>query len=393
MRRQVRIEDLLFLAPSRCRTRAVWITGIALLPYLTLLGACSRENAKPASVASTPLAVQVFRVEAKPLDETLDVTGSLVSSVAVDVKTEFAGRLASLLKQEGDRVSKGELLAQLDDVNARLSVAQAQANLEVAQAALERAKVAEDHARTEQERAQNLLKSGGITDRDFQAAQNTARDAGAQVKLAEAQVAQSQQAMAMAKKHLNDCRVISPISGEVERKYFNPGSWVDGNALLYRLVDNQRLELQTFVSSSEMARVAKGQKIRFNVAAYPGEVFDASILTLSAAVDSQNRSLLVRASAPNAAGKLRAGMFVKGVVVTGMKPAALVVPVSALWRRAGQPPFVFVVEQNRARRREVKTGLEQPQVVEITSGLSPGELVVAEQNLELAEGVNVTPRS
>jgi membrane fusion protein (multidrug efflux system) len=378
--------------------RAATPAGVAAVGLLLclLLPACSKEDAKPAGVVPRPrdpLSVRVLRVEAKPLDETLEITGSLVSSVAVDVKTEFAGRVASMLKQEGDRVGKGELLAQLDDLNARLSVAQARANLEVVQATVERAKVAEDHARTELERAQNLLKSGGITDRDFQTAQVSARDTRAQVKLAEAQVEQSRQALAITEKRLNDCRIISPITGEVERKLFNPGSWVDANVLLYRLVDNQRLELQTYVASSDVARVAKDQKIRFSVAAYPGEEFVASLRTLSAAVDSQNRSVLVRAAVPNPAGKLQAGMFVKGDIVTGTKPAALVVPMSALWRRVGQPPFVFVVEQNCARQREVQIGVEQPQGVEIAGGLAPGDLVVAEQNLELADGMRVTPRS
>jgi len=363
-----------------------------LLAALLLVAGCSKQDSRLAAAASVPLAVRVFRVEPRPLEVSLNISGSLVSSVAVDVKTEFAGRIASMLKAEGDRVCHGELLAQLEDVSARLSVAQARANLEVAQAALDRAKVGETHTRMELERAQNLLKSGGITDQGFQAAQMSANDLHAQVKLAEAQVDQAKQALALAEKHLSDTRIVSPIIGEVERKYFNPGTWVDGNILLYRLVDNQRLELQTFVASSDLAPVAKGETIHFHVAAYPDEVFEARILTLSAAVDAQNRSVLVRATAPNPTGKLRAGMFVKGDIVTGTKPAALLLPPAAIWRRIGQPPFVFVVEQNRARRREVRTGLEQPQGTEIASGVNSGDLVVIEQNLELADGVSVTPR-
>ncbi|MGH6719285.1 MAG: efflux RND transporter periplasmic adaptor subunit, partial [Alphaproteobacteria bacterium] len=223
-----------------------------------LLPACTNDPAKSAAPTAASLAVRVVRVEARPLELGVDVTGSLVSSVAVDVKTEFAGRLVSLFKQEGDRVSRGELIAQLEDVDARLSVGQARAAMEVAQAALDRAQVAEEHARRELERAQNLLKSGGITDRDFQAAEATARDARAQIKFAAAQVEQARQTAAQAEKHLNDCRIVSPINGEVDRKFINPGSWVDANALVYHLVDNQRLELETNVASSELAALAKG---------------------------------------------------------------------------------------------------------------------------------------
>jgi len=359
---------------------------------MLLLAGCTNDPAKSAAPAAPTLAVRVVRVEARPLEIGVDVTGSLVSSVAVDVKTEFAGRLGTLLKQEGDRVSRGELVAQLEDGNARLSVGQARAALEVAQAALDRAQVAEEHARREFDRAQNLLKSGGITDRDLQAAEAAARDAQAQVNLARAQVEQARQITAQAEKHLSDCRIVSPINGEVDRKFVNPGSWVDANALVYHLVDNQRLELETNVASSELAVLARGQKIRFSVAAFPEQEFDASVLNISPAVQFQNRSVLVRAAVPNPGGKLKAGLFVKGRIITGVKPAVLMVPAEAVWRRPGQPAFLYVVEQNRARRREVKLGIEQAQGFGIDSGLTAGEVVVAEQNLELADGASLAPR-
>jgi len=331
----------------------------------------------------------MIQLEPRMLEEYVEVTGSLISSVAVDVKTEFAGRVIALRKQEGEPVREGELLAQLDDTNARLSMGQAQANLEVSKAALDRARVAEEHAKTEEERAQNLLRSGGITDKDLLAAQVASRDAHAQVKLVEAQVDQTRQALAITQKRVNDCRIVSPIDGTVERKALNPGSYVDAFALVYRLVDNQRLELETLVPSSDIARIAKGQTIRFNVAAFPGEEFTATLLTVSSGVQPQNRSLPVRASVPNPTGKLKAGMFVKGRIIIGRKSNALIAPADALWRRAGQPPFVYVVDHDLARRQEVKLGIEQPNSVEIVEGLKAGESVVAEQSLELAEGVRV----
>ncbi len=364
--------------------------GGGLLSAL-LLAACSKEAAKPTAAPS--LAVRVVRIQPRPLEEALDITGSLVSATAVDVKTRFAGRLVTLLKQQGDRVQKGELLAGLEETDARLALNQARATLDVAQASFDRAQVGEDHARRELDRAQNLLRSGGITDRDFQAAEMTARDARAQVKLAGAQVGQAQQAVAVAQKRLSDCRIVSPINGEVDRKLYNPGGWVDVNTLLYKLVDNQRLELETYVASSELGPVRSGQKVRFSVAAYAGETFEATITHISAAVDVMNRSEPLRAAVPNPTRKLKAGMFVKGRIITGIKPSAIVIPVDAVWRRSGQAAYIYVVVNNEAKKREVKTGQEDADSIEITSGLARGETVVAEQNLELAEGIKVAPRS
>ncbi len=374
----------------RFRVVPVLALGGGLLSAL-LLAACSKEAAKPTAAPS--LAVRVVRIQPRPLEEALDITGSLVSATAVDVKTRFAGRLVTLLKQQGDRVQKGELLAGLEETDARLALNQARATLDVAQASFDRAQVGEDHARRELDRAQNLLRSGGITDRDFQAAEMTARDARAQVKLAGAQVEQARQAVAVAQKRLSDCRIVSPINGEVDRKLYNPGGWVDVNALLYKLVDNQRLELETYVASSDLGPVRSGQKVRFSVAAYAGETFEATITHISAAVDVMNRSEPLRAAVPNPTRKLKAGMFVKGRIITGIKPSAIVVPVDAVWRRSGQAAYIYVVVNNEAKKREVKTGQEDADSIEITSGLARGETVVAEQNLELAEGVKVAPRS
>jgi RND family efflux transporter MFP subunit len=110
-------------------------------------------------------------------------------------------------------------------------------------------------------------------------------------------------------------------------------------------------------------------------------------------VDVMNRSEPLRAAVPNPTRKLKAGMFVKGRIITGIKPSAIVVPVDAVWRRSGQAAYIYVVVNNEAKKREVKTGQEDADSIEITSGLARGETVVAEQNLELAEGVKVAPRS
>jgi RND family efflux transporter MFP subunit len=363
----------------------------ALLTLILFSPACSSEAAKP-TAASTSLAVRVVRVEPRPLNKSLEITGSLVSPTAVDVKTQFAGRVIQLLKQEGDRVRKGELLALVDETDAKLALGQARASLEVAEASMLRAQVVEKASLREGARSDNLMRSGGITQRDHDQAQVTILDAKAQVKLTEAQVEQARQAVAVAEKGLSDCRIVAPAAGEIERKFLNPGSYVDTLALVYRVVDNQRLELEAYVASAEVGAVEKGQKIRFSVQTFPGKEFEASVLTVSPAVQPQNRSVMVRAAVPNPAGKLKAGMFVKGGIVTGVIPAAIVVPLDAVWRRVGQPAHVFVIEQNQARRREVKLGIELPEEIEIAGGLNPGDVVVAEQNLELAEGVSVTPR-
>ena len=340
------------------------------------------------------LPVRTVTLQAKPLEHRVDVTGTLISTVAVDIKTEVQGRLMSLSEGRG-RLRPERRVDGPAERRKRQSwdSQQAEANLETAVAALDRVKVMEEHARIEDERAQNLLKSGGITDREFQAAQVALNDAKAQRRLAEAQIEQARQAVAIAKKRLDDCRVYSPIGGEIERKYLNAGSYVDGNALLYHVVDNQRLELEMFVSANDLGRIKEGQVVRFSVPSYPSEAFEARIKTINPAVQAVSRSISVRAVVPNTARKLKAGMFARGRIVTGIQPDGYMVPANAVWRRANQAPFVYVVEEGTAHKREVTLGLEQPEGIEITSGLKPGDQIVTEQYMELADGSKVAPQS
>jgi len=371
-----------------------YLLALLIIPlFALLLSGCARQAVTAKSEAPPPLPVRTVELEARPLEHRVDVTGTLISTVAVDIKTEVQGRLMTVLKEEGDFVQKGELVALQNEANPKLGLQQAEANLETGVAALERVKVMEEHARIEDERAQNLLKSGGITDRDFEAAKVALQDARAQRRLAEAQIEQARQAVAIAKKRLDDCRVYSPISGEIERKYLNPGSYVDGNALLYHVVDNQHLEVELFVSSNDLGRLKEGQIVRFGVPSYPGEAFEARIKTINPAVQAVSRSITVRATAPNPTRKLKAGMFARGWIVTDIQPDGYLVPPNAVWRRANQAPFVYIVEQGTAHKREVKTGLEQPEGIQITEGLKPGDEVVTEQYMELADGSRVAPQS
>jgi len=108
-------------------------------------------------------------------------------------------------------------------------------------------------------------------------------------------------------------------------------------------------------------------------------------------VDALARSAKVRVRVDNASGKLKAGMFAEGEIQTGVAQQAIMVPAGAVYRSAaaGQDSYVFVVDGDKAARRPVQLGREADNRLEITSGLKPGDSLVAEQRIELAEGVRV----
>src|SRR4029079_10879529 len=134
--------------------------------------------------------------------------------------------------------------------------------------------------------------------------------------------------------------------------------------------------------------------VRFTVNSYPGESFDGRLIDVNPAVDEQTRSAKVRGRVVNTGGRRTPGMLAQGEVWRGASRNALVIPAAALYRddRSAKSSYVFVQKNGRAARGDVRIGSERDTQVEIAEGLRPGEQVIAEQNIEIAQGVRVQAR-
>ena len=148
-------------------------TFLIVISAAAVLAGCRQQQAKTTGAAGEPppVTAAVVPVAAETFLAAVPVTGTLVSNARVDIKAEVVGRITRFDKEEGDPVAAGEAVIWVNDENYQLSLKQAETAVKVADATLERAKLLEAHSRSELERAENLLKSGGITDKDLKAAQ------------------------------------------------------------------------------------------------------------------------------------------------------------------------------------------------------------------------------
>ena len=365
------------------------------IPLAVLLALCGcrkqEDGTAAASSAPPPVQIKVLRVEPRAFTASVAVTGTLVSRTSVEVKAQTTGRVLRFPKEEGERVSAGEALLWVDEENYKLALRQAESAVQVAEAALERARVLASHNEAEYERARNLLKSGGITDRDLKAAEIAGRDSKAQESLAAAQLEQARASVAVARTQMRDTVISAPVAGEIQRKYVNPGAYVEPATPVFALVDNSRLELESPVAAAELAPIRPGQRVPFRVSSFPGRTFEGAVVEILPAVEAESRSAKVRIRVNNPGGRLKAGMFAEGEIVTGVNPRAIVLPAAAVYRSdaGARSSYVFAVEDGKARRRRVALGREQDGVLEIADGLQAGDLVAAEQSIELADGVPV----
>ena len=366
--------------PTGIRTKKTFGV-LTLFGLLTLsLSACSGAaheapaNATPEAPRSVP--VRGANVEQRDLKETLTVTGTLRPKAEIKVIAEVAARLVRLAKDEGSVVQQGDLLAVLDDTDYNLTLQRAKAALAVADA--NRA-----HAAAERDRANSLLKTGGITDKDHLSAQ-------VNLQVSEASYAQAKAEVAIAEQNITRTRIIAPFSGRLIDRLSDAGSYLASGTPIFTLVDDSVLEFRAAVPSSDYAKVKVNAPVTLTMDALPGVEVTGQVTRVVPMVQERNRSFELIARVPGQKG-LVAGLFARAEVYVREVKGALLVPPSSVVRDGANPDRadVFVVANNKAERREIALGVEQPDAIQVLKGLSGGETVVIDPPVSLTSGATV----
>lgn len=328
------------------------------------LAGCGKGGA-PAQQGGMVVHVVAAPARLHPLEETLALIGTLEANEAVEIQSEMDGMVASIAFEEGQPIRSGDPLIQLDAEKLQASLAEAEANLKLAAANRTRYDtLGATHAVSRQEVDQAVA----------------AHEAGlATVELLRAQLA--------------DTRVTAPFDGVVGERLVSPGQFVAKGAVLTRVVDDNPMKASFRVPERYLAQLSQDQTVALRLAAYPDESFTGTVYFIDPRVDEATRTVLVKATVPNPDRRLRGGMLAHVTLVARIRDQAVVVPETALLQE-GKTASVFVVDADQtAQPRPVTTGVRLAGMVEITSGLSAGELVVLEGTQKLRPGAAVKVRS
>jgi len=355
------------------------LLAFCVAPALVPVG-CGSSVQSQAVPAPRGVPVRTAAVEVRDLEENLVLTGSLKPRAQVQVVAEVAARLLRVVRDEGSRAARGELLAVLDDTDYRLAHARARAALEVAEA--NRA-----HALVEKERADNLLKTGGITDKDHLAAQ-------VGLRVAQAALAQASAEAEISAVQLARCQIRAPFTGRVAKRSADPGAMLASGAPLLTLVDASVFEFRGSVPSADYGKVVQGAPVALSLDALGGRTVEGRVARIVPLVEERTRAFEVVVEVPSNPD-LVGGLFARAVVRVGAIKDALVVPPQALLRDGAQgaDAHVFVVSRGQADRRAVRLGVEAPQAVQVTEGLAAGEQVVLDPPVSLGSGAPVDVQS
>jgi membrane fusion protein, multidrug efflux system len=340
-----------------------YLTVIALL----LSSACGKgEEAQAAGGPGggmPPMPVDVDTARQGRVVDAVRATGRIEAVQSIELRSDEQGRVSELLFQEGQRVAAGTSLVKIDDEMLRAQAAKAQAEFDLAKQKLAR--------------AERLRSDNASAPADYEEAAASARAAEATLAALQLQIRRS--------------TVRAPFAGVVGQRFVSLGDYVTSSSRLLALqtTDPQRAVIE--IPERHASDLRPGQSVEFTVAAHPGRTFHAVVEFVDPTVQAEGRTILVKGRAPNAGGLLKAGMFIEARLATGTRAGAVVVPEDAI-QPLRTANVVWAVVDGKAARRTVQLGARTQGVVEILTGVRPGEQVVVGGLERMQEGMAVAPR-
>jgi membrane fusion protein (multidrug efflux system) len=362
----------------------LWILFVFLAG--TLLIGCSEKKAG----IQPPVSVEVVKVATADMTQSIDVVGSLSPKFQADVKTEYPGVITQIYVAEWVRVQKGTPLAQLDTRELELVIQRSEAAAEVSRANVVQAEVAQNRTEREHARFLKLKEAGLVTQQNLEDAATEKEAAAARVSAAKAQLRAAQGELHQTQTRLAKAVIRSPLDGVVSQRSMNVGD-LTGDKMIFHIVDNRLLDLTVTVPSGETGSVKVGQPLLFSTDSLPGKTFTGKVAFINPAISEADRSVKIIAEVKNEPETLKAGLFVKGKIITGSRTGVLQVPRTGLvtWDVAKKQAELFIVNGDKVQRKTIITGALSGEQVEVSSGLAAGELIVTRGGFNLKDGNTV----
>lgn len=342
-----------------------------ILPALALLVACSKgeDNKKEATEKDEIPVVKVMSVESANVEQVFTYTASTEADKINNISSSMPLRIESILVDEGQRVSAGQRVVVLDDVNTtsyELQVSTAEAQLR--------------NVQVEYNRAMELFKIGGGTKQA--------------VDQMETQLVNARNAVASAKRALANAQenrvLTSPVSGVVTQRNYDPGD-MTGSMPILTVAQVQPIKIVINVSESEFTLIHTGMKADITLDPYGDEAFTGTISKIMPTVDPNTRTFGVEITLPNPENRVLPGMFGRVSLTLG-EANHIVVPDRAVVKQQGSGNYYIYVydpSSSTVDYRKVELGQRLGSNYEVISGIEPGSQVVISGQNALANGKKV----
>jgi membrane fusion protein (multidrug efflux system) len=320
----------------------------------------------------------VTAVEPRRLVENILSTGELIAVEEAAVAAEVGGRITAIAVQEGSSVVAGETVLDIDAERRRLEMQSERARVSEARQAIGQAE--REAKRRRRLHSKNATSKSALDNAETDLAAARSRLAAAEAKLG------------LAERALRDASVAAPFSGLIARRYVGVGDYVNPGQQLFDLIALDPVEVEFRLSERDSGRVEIGDTVAVRVAPYPDESFSATVTMVSPRIDAKTRTLRVKATLPNAEGRLRPGLFARADLGVSERAAVPMIPEDAVLQRSDGAVVFRMVGADRVERRTVRLGVFSNGMVEAVSGVEIGDRVIVRGQARLIDGSPVEVR-
>ena len=332
-----------------------------------------------------PLTVELAKASRATIQAEITVVGNLIGQATVAVSPRAAGRLESVNVRLGDRVSRGQRIAKIEDFDIQEQVKQAEAAQQVSEATIRQREADLKLAQTNAERSRSLFERQLLPKQTLDDNESRYQSAMAAVDLARAQSLQSRARLDELRINLGNTIISSPVTGYVSRRSVDPGAFVSQNVPVVDVVDISTVRLVANVVEKDLKELKTGNATSVEVDAFPGEKFMGRIARVSPVLDPATRTAPIEIEIPNPTALLKPGMYARVSVTTSTRKETLVVPATAVVDLGGRRG-VFTPLNETAVFRALDIGTEQSDLVEVLGGLTDGDTVITTGSSALRDG-------
>lgn len=344
------------------------ITVIVVVLVLALIAWVLQNNkksnqAKTAVVAegnTGAVAVKTETAKTGTVDLDFSANGNFAANQDLTLSAENSGRVTRITVDEGDHVQRGQVVARIDDELLSVEAQAAQANYQ--------------NAVRDLERYESSFKTGGVTQQQVDAMRLNVRNALARVQTA--------------KRKSNDADIKAPISGIVNKRFIEKGSFVSPGTQLFEIVDLSKLKLKVTANEAQVVNLKVGDRVKITSKVFPEKEFTGKISFIAPKADNSLNFPVEIEVSNNSGNELKAGMYGTAVFDLPQQRPVITVPRTAFAGSVNSNK-VFVLDGSTARSRNVTPGRIAGERVEILEGLKEGETVITSGQVNLTDGTQV----
>jgi len=333
---------------------------------LVLTNNKKKNDAKTAIVSqgSGAVSVRVANVTKQAVDLDFTANGTFVPFTELNFLSENAGRVSKIYVEEGDRVSKGQVLARID--------------AEILNTDRETAEASLQNAIRDEARYSSSFETGGVTQQQLDQARLAVKNARLRLQSSQRRV--------------SDASIKSPINGIVNKKYIEVGAFVTAQGTqLFELVDVSRLKLRVNVNESQVANLNVGDQVDIRSNVFPADRFNGKITFIAAKADNTLNFPVEIQVENNKTKKIKAGMYGTAIFKFPKQQPAITIPRGAFVGSVSSNEIFVLENGNKARLRKVVAGRILGENVEILDGLKEGETAIVSGQINLVDGSLVAP--